>query len=241
MNSPGDVILTLERLAVGYDRRPVLENVNLTFARGRFVGLLGANGSGKSTLLKSILGILPPLAGRMVFTPVNGCPPVLGYVPQRETLDPGYLLSSFEVALMGVCGRVPPGRPIPKTERDWVRLCLEQTGAGELGRQRFSRLSGGQRQRVLIARALAARPDFLLLDEPVAGIDPAATQGVLELLRRLHEEQRLTILMVSHDLASVRKTVEHVVWLHQGNVMQGPVADMLGRERIEAILELELS
>src|SRR5437773_5393863 len=113
MNEPGDAILTLERLAVGYDRQPVLENIDLKFARGVFSGLLGANGSGKSTLIKTILGIIPPLSGRVEFNSFNGKPVVLGYVPQRDTLDPIYLLSSLEVVLMGPCGRVRPGLPIP--------------------------------------------------------------------------------------------------------------------------------
>src|SRR5437870_1409102 len=106
------MFLSLDHVAVGYDRRVVLPDVDLTLMRGSFVGLLGANGSGKSTLIKTILGIIPPLEGQMVFTRVDGREPVLGYVPQRESLDPIYLLSSFEVVLMGVCGRVGPGRSI---------------------------------------------------------------------------------------------------------------------------------
>jgi len=93
---------------------------------------------------------------------------------------------------------------------------------------------------VLIARALATRPDLLLLDEPTAGIDAAATQAVMDLLRRLHQEQHLTILMVNHDLAAVRKSVEQVIWLHQGQVLFGPVGELLSREKIEEIMELEL-
>src|SRR5436309_8359500 len=181
MIEPGEAILTLERLAVGYDRQPVLENIKLKFVRGGFTGLLGANGSGKSTLIKTILGIIPPLSGRMEFKPVDCHEAVLGYVPQRESLDPIFLLSSFEVVLMGVCGRVRPGRLIGKGERDWARSCLEQTGAAELGRLQYSKLSGGQKQRVLIARALAARPEFLLLDEPTSGIDVTVKQSIMEL------------------------------------------------------------
>lgn len=239
MSESGDALLSLERLAVGYDRQPVLQDVNLEFARGSFTGLLGANGSGKSTLIKTVLGIIPPLAGRMMFAPIDGREPVLGYVPQRESLDPIYLLSSFEVVLMGVCGRVAPGRLIGKTERDWAHHCLERTGAAELSRKQFSRLSGGQKQRVLIARALAAKPDFLLLDEPTSGIDVTVKQSIMELLRRIHEEHRQTILMASHDLPVVRQYVQHVVWLHQGKILQGTATELLNRDKMEAILDLE--
>jgi ABC-type Mn2+/Zn2+ transport system ATPase subunit len=233
-------LLILDRLAVGYESQVVLGDVNFALQAGSITGLLGTNGSGKSTLLKTILGILPPVSGRVVFGESNGHAPILGYVPQREALDPVFLLSSFEVVLMGACGRVGPGRFVGRGERGWAHHCLREVGADDLSRQQFSQLSGGQRQRVLIARALATRPDLLLLDEPTAGIDANATQAILELLCHLHGEHRLAILMVNHDLTAVRKTVEQVLWLHQGKVLFGPVAELLSREKIEEIMELEL-
>lgn len=232
--------ISLQNLSVGYDGQAVLSDLSLELNRGSFTGLLGPNGSGKSTLIKTILGLLPPLAGQVLIRPQDGNPPVLGYVPQRETLDPIYLLSSFEVVLMGTCGRVGPGRFITKTERDWAHHCLTLTGAENLSRKRFSQLSGGQRQRVLIARALAAKPHFLLLDEPTAGIDAAASAAIMDLLRELHREQHLTLLMVNHDLAAVRQAAQQVIWLHRGKVLQGPVSELLSREKIEEVMELEL-
>jgi ABC-type Mn2+/Zn2+ transport system ATPase subunit len=232
--------LSLAGLTVGYDRRPVLQDIHLSIRRGSFTALLGANGSGKSTLIKTLLGIIPPLAGQMMFPSSSSRAAVLGYTPQRDSLDPVFLLSSFEVALMGVCGRVGPGRFIAKSERDWAQECLRQAGADDLGRQRFSRLSGGQKQRVLIARALAARPDVLLLDEPTSGIDVGAKQAIMELLQQIHRQQRHTILMASHDLPVVRQYSERVIWLHQGNVLEGPVSDMLSRDKIEAIMDLQM-
>jgi manganese/zinc/iron transport system ATP- binding protein len=240
VNEPDAFILTFDSVAVGYDRHAVLSDVNLAFKRGSFTGLLGANGSGKSTLIKTILGIIPPLSGRMEFKPIDGREPMLGYVPQRESLDPIFLLSSFEVVLMGVCGRVRPGRLIGKGERVWARHCLEQTGAAELGGMQYSRLSGGQKQRVLIARALAAKPDFLLLDEPTSGIDVTVKRSIMELLRRIHQEQRQTILMASHDLPAVRQYVQHVVWLRDGRILEGPPAELLSRDKMEALIDLEM-
>lgn len=232
--------LILEHVAVGYGRHVVLSGVNLSLRRGSFTGLLGANGSGKSTLLKTILGILPALQGRIVLNPVNGGPPVLGYTPQRESLDPIYPLSSFEVVLMAACGRVGPGRLINKAERDFVHQCLAETGAADLAPKLFSQLSGGQKQRVLMARALATKPDFLLLDEPTAGIDPHATRAVMEVLKQIHAQHRQTVLLVSHDLTTVRKYAEEVIWLHEGKVIHGPVSELLTRDKIEELLSLEL-
>jgi ABC-type Mn2+/Zn2+ transport system ATPase subunit len=233
-------VLTIEHAAVGYGRRVVLPDVNLSLRRGSFTGLLGANGSGKSTLLKTILSILPVLDGRMVLNPVDGRMPVLGYMPQRESLDPIFPLSSFEVVLMAACGRVGPGRFINRTERDFARQCLAETGAADLAPKLFSQLSGGQKQRVLMARALATKPDFLLLDEPTAGIDANATRAVMEVLKQIHAQYHHTILLVSHDLTTVRQYAEEVIWLHDGKVMQGPVSELLTAEKIEELLSLQL-
>ena len=230
-------IAELQGVAVGYDRHAVLSGIDLQIARGTFTGLLGANGSGKTTLLKTIAGILPPVNGRIIFH----SPAVLGYVPQRDQLDSVYILSAFEVALMGVCGRIGAGRSIPREDHECVHECLRQTGADGFARQRFSELSGGQKQRVLIARALATQADFLLLDEPTAGIDAAATQAILELLVKLHRERNLTLLMVNHDLAAVRQTAQQIIWIQNGKLVQGPVNELLRREKIEEILNLQFS
>jgi ABC-type Mn2+/Zn2+ transport system ATPase subunit len=232
--------LTLEHLAVGYGRRVILPDVNLTLRRGSFTGLLGANGSGKSTLIKTVLNIIPPLGGHIEFSAIQGRAPVLGYMPQRESLDPIYPLSSFEIVLMATYGRVEPARFVNKTERQFARHCLAETGALDLASKLFSQLSGGQKQRVLMARALATKPDFLLLDEPTAGIDAITTRSVMEVLKRIHDEYNQTILMVSHDLTTVRQYVENIIWLHDGKVLHGPVSQLLTPEKIEELLSLQL-
>lgn len=235
-----DPILALDQVAVGYGGRAILTDVSLAMARGSFTALVGANGSGKTTLLKTLIGVLPPLAGQMRFNSSQGDRLAVGYVPQREALDPMFLLSSFEVALMGCFGRIAPGPFLPKAEREWTRECLRRVGASDLQTRRFSQLSGGQKQRVLIARALAVKPDLLVLDEPTAGIDAAATQAILEVLRQLHREEPLTILMVSHDLHELRQVAERVIWLHRGRVLQGTVQDLLSPEHIQHMLELQM-
>jgi ABC-type Mn2+/Zn2+ transport system ATPase subunit len=117
---------------------------------------------------------------------------------------------------------------------------LAATGAEGFARRRFAELSGGQRQRVLIARALATRPTVLVLDEPTAGVDAAATHALLEFISRIHEEQKLTILLVTHDLPLVRKHAQQIVWLHQGRVLTGAAAELLSPERMAEILEMEI-
>ncbi len=204
--------------AVGYEGKPVLAGLTFALPRERFTAVVGENGSGKTTLLKTLAGILPPVGGSVEMSGANGALPVLGYVPQRDSLDPLWPLSAFEVALMGTYGRLGAGRVAGAAEYQLVRECLAQAGATDLERKAFSVLSGGQKQRVLIARALATQPDILLLDEPTAGIDPETTVAVMEMLSRLHRERHLTILMVNHDLPLARKHTTDVLRVADGKV-----------------------
>jgi ABC-type Mn2+/Zn2+ transport system ATPase subunit len=229
-------IITLEGLAIGYDGRAVLSGISLSIARASFTAILGANGSGKSTLLKTLLGLQPPVAGRIHFS----SPPVFGYVPQTVELDPLFPLTGFDVALMGTFGRVGPGRFPPYEEREFVRSCLRATTADGFAHKKFSRLSGGQKQRVLIARALATRPDVLVLDEPTAGVDAAATHALLEFISQIHAERKLTILLVTHDLPLVRKHAQQIIWLHQGQVRHGTVTELFTPEHMAEIFEMEV-
>ena len=223
-------LIILENLAVGYGRKSVLESVNAKILEGDAIGLLGANGSGKTTLLRTVGGILKPLAGNIRFE--NGERLVIGYVPQRESLDQSFLLSNLEVVEMGLCGRVRPGRFLRRAEQEAALRALEQTGAAALSNKRFAEISGGQKQRVLIARALVADPDLLLLDEPTAGVDVEAVRAITELLQSLNR-QGLPIVMVNHDLPVVRAVARTVWWVRDGKVEQGSAAEMLSRERIE--------
>jgi manganese/zinc/iron transport system ATP- binding protein len=227
-----NAFISLEDLAVGYGRVPVLEGIHAAIQQGDSIGVLGANGSGKTTLLRTVAGILQPLRGKVHFQ--TGKRPVIGYVPQRESLDQSFLLSNLEVVEMGLCGRIKPGRFLGKAERQAALQSLERTGAADLAQKRFAEISGGQKQRVLIARALLAQPDLLLLDEPTAGVDAAATAAISELLQRLNS-QGITIMMVNHDLRVVRAVARTVWWVRNGDVEQGRAGEMLSRERIEEL------
>jgi len=220
-------LITLDNLSIGYNGRPVLSGISVTIPRASFTAILGANGSGKSTLLKTLLGLLPPIEGL-----IDGKYLTFGYVPQSIQFDPIYLLSGFEVALMGVYGRINAGRRVPAAERAFARECLKAAGASEFARKPFAELSGGQKQRVLIARALATRPEILVLDEPTAGVDITATHAVLDFISQIIREREITVLFVTHDFALVRDHAQKVVWLHQGRVVQGTVDEIFTPELI---------
>jgi ABC-type Mn2+/Zn2+ transport system ATPase subunit len=233
-------LITLKNLSIGYNGQPVLSGISLSIARDSFTAILGANGSGKSTLLKTLIGLLLPVAGRIDTASSTGAPLVFGYVPQSIQFDSIYLLTAFEVALMGTYGRVRPGRFVPLVERAFTRECLRAAGAEEFARKRFAELSGGQKQRVLIARALTTRPDVLVLDEPTAGVDHATTHAVLEFISQIREERKITVLLVTHDFGLVRRHAQQVLWLHEGKALYGTADELLTSQRMTEIFEMEV-
>ncbi len=138
---------------------------------------------------------------------------------------------------MGAYGRVRPGHFVPSVERAFTRECLRAAGALELAPKRFAELSGGQKQRVLIARALTTRPDILVLDEPTAGVDHAATHAVMEFISQFRKERNIAVLLVTHDFAAVRRHAEQVVWLYEGKVLYGTADELFTPERMTAMFE----
>ena len=207
-------MLTVESADFGYAGRPVVRGASLVVRPEEFVVLLGSNGSGKTTLLRGLLGFLPPLAGRVSRRPGLR----IGYVPQRETLDPLYPLSAFDVARLGAWRDLPFWRLGGARERARTREALRACRAADLAPKRYAALSGGQRQRVLLARALASDPELLLLDEPTAGIDPEAEQGILDLLRELRDTRGLSVWMVTHHVHSLAGRADRTAVVSDGRV-----------------------
>jgi ABC-type Mn2+/Zn2+ transport system ATPase subunit len=231
-------MITLENASFGYSGTPVIDDVSLVIHTGEFTGLIGPNGAGKSTLFKGMLGLIKPLAGTVRYAPeIRGR---VGYVPQRDQLDGIYPLTAFAVARMGVDALQPWYRPVPHDAEEHVTKSLDQVGMLMHRDKLFAELSGGQRQRVLIARALAIEPRLLVLDEPTAGIDLIAEESILDLLDKLHKSQAISILMVSHNLPSLKKHVQRVVLIRDHRVVTGTAEELLQPERLLANLQATL-
>lgn len=197
MNMPAvapSFAVSLRRASLGYRGQPVLPEVNLEVRPGDFLLISGPNGGGKSTLLKVLAGLLPLLGGELER---SGFRP--GYVPQQASDPPPLPLTALEVVQLGVAAVLPHGLGYRRRERAFHLDCLRVCRAYELAARSFGELSGGQRQRVLLARALAVRPNALLLDEPTAGVDRDTQQIMARLLGGFARDEGLAILLVTHE------------------------------------------
>ena len=218
MMSPS--VISLEDIWVYYGETPALKAINLEIEDGEFLGLIGPNGSGKTTLIKVILGLLKPDRGRVT---VFGSPPdklgrarsLIGYVPQRSQSDWSFPISVLDVVMMGRYGRIGLFRRPSSVDEEIALKSLEAVQMREYARRHLAQLSGGQQQRVMIARALAAEPRLLLLDEPAAGVDIHGEEQFYGLLKELKEKHGLTIVVVTHDIAVVSSHVEKLACLNQ--------------------------
>ena len=234
-------LIRVEGVSFQYDSIPVLEEVNLSISQGDFVAVLGPNGSGKTTLVKLILGLYRPTKGRVFLMgkPVDGfkdwCK--IGYVPQKAThIDPFYPASVREVVAMALVS-TRPSRSGKREEDKAVDLALERVGMTAFRDRPIGRLSGGQQQRVFIARAIVNSPELLFLDEPTAGVDAAMQGHFYEMLHQLNEQQRITIVLVTHDIGIVNKHVTKVACLSQRLVFHGTHVEFCQSEALKAMLE----
>jgi ABC-type Mn2+/Zn2+ transport system ATPase subunit len=222
-----EAVLAVRHAALGYGRAAILKDVELSIEPGSFWAILGPNGAGKTTLLRALLGLLACRKGKVQARAGLR----FGYVPQKERLDPIYPLSAYDVAALGTYREIGWGGLFHRTAEDLVHRCLRDCGADAFSRKRYAELSGGQRQRVLIARALAAQPEVLALDEPLAGIDAETQEALLKLLGRLKDDHRLTVLMVSHRIVAEQSLFTHIAWVDEGRVETGTARQMLAGSR----------
>lgn len=226
-------LIALEKAAVGYGGRALLKDVDLSVAPGDFLAVVGPNGGGKTTALLTLLGALPLVGGRLV----RPRPVRVGYVPQRDHVDAVWPFTAGEVALMGRVPGIGPWRRPGAVDREKVREALARVGIEALAGRAYGELSGGQRQRTLIARALAAEPELLVLDEPTNGMDPAAELATMDLLRALHGGGKLAIVMVSHRLENVANYARTLAFVDKdkGLFRVGALDEMLRPEALGAL------
>jgi len=234
-----DAAVRFEGVSFGYGRVDVLEQVELDIAAGTFTALIGPNGAGKTTLLRLLLGLEKPRRGRIR---VFGEPPGsrgqrIGYVPQRTGVPDGFPLSVQEVVLMGRFALIGWGRRPSGADREVARQALARVKLADMAASRFGELSGGQQRRALIARALVGEPRLLLLDEPTAGLDPAAQARFYDMCCVLQREENLTLIAASHDVDVVAQHADTVLLIDRSVQAMGPPAAVLRTAQLDRVYD----
>jgi ABC-type Mn2+/Zn2+ transport system ATPase subunit len=243
-----DPAIRLEKAVVSYHDSIALRGISLSVYPGEFVAVIGPNGAGKTTLLTIINGLTRLTRGQIevLGQPVNGhhheIRRKVGYVAQTETIDRRMPLSVREAVMIGRYGTI--GLLKRPSRQDWslVDRALEMVGMTRLASRPIGHLSGGEQQRTAIARCLAQEPAIFLLDEPTASLDWKAQTEILELVRRIHNEQKLTTLFVTHDLDTLPHTCDRVVLMKDGLVIGDGAPDTLvSVENLSRLYDLPLS
>ncbi|MEJ0012450.1 MAG: ATP-binding cassette domain-containing protein [Bauldia sp.] len=224
--------IELDNVSLSVGGAPVLSRIGLAVAEGEFVGVLGANGAGKTTLFRALLGLNRPTEGSITVLgkPATRGNPAVGYLPQVRTTPPAVRLAGRDFLAASIDGH-RYGLPFPSraAQRDIDRV-LDVVHARELAERPLSAMSGGERQRLLIAEALIGNPKLLLLDEPLIGLDPRQQQVVVELVRDLARELKLTVLFSAHELNQLLGAIDRVLYLGRGHAALGTVDDVITPE-----------
>lgn len=213
----------LNHISLKYNEQLVLDDINFSIEENDFVAIIGPNGGGKTTLLKVILGLLTPSSGEVK---VFGREPqkardLMGYLPQKLVFDPDFPINVFETVLTGRYHGL--FKNYTNNDRKAVLSALRDVEMQDLMDRQISKLSGGQMQRVFIARAIVREPKLLLMDEPMASIDPEMQHSFYELMSKLKD--KMAIVLVSHDVGAVSTHVDKIACLNRKLFYHGPVED----------------
>ena len=222
-------LITCSHVDFGYDNHDAVIDLNMEVCPGDYLCIVGENGSGKSTLIKGLLGLLKPTGGSLKIDEDlrrTG----IGYLPQQTAAQRDFPASVREVVLSGCLSRRGSRPFYSREEKQLAAENMRRLGIEDLGRRCYRELSGGQQQRVLIARALCATRQMLILDEPVTGLDPSAIQDFYHLVRQLNREEHVTILMVTHDVGNVLQEAGKVLHLKQRVLFYGTAEDYRASE-----------
>ena len=220
-------LLNVKDVSLGYGGSKVIDSLSFSVAEGDYLCIVGENGSGKSTLMKALLGLISSMSGEIIFEGFKRNE--VGYLPQQTELQMDFPASVGEVVLSGCLNRQGLRPYYNAQEKKLAYDNLERLGISGLAKRCYRELSGGQKQRVLLARALCATEKILLLDEPVAGLDPKATLEMYQIIEELNNSG-ITIVMISHDIVSATKYSSHILHLGNGTSFFGAKKEYLSSE-----------
>lgn len=230
--------ITCQDLVLGYEGKVIIRDLNFSVNSGEYLCILGENGSGKSTLLKTLLKLEQPLSGTVSIGDglITG---EIGYLPQQTTIQRDFPATVQEIVISGCLNQLGLRPFFSRNERKKAIHMMERLGIVPLAKRCYRELSGGQQQRVLLARALCATQKMLLLDEPVTGLDPKATQEMYEMLAKLNKEEQVTMIMVSHDIDAAISYASHVIHIDHKPRFWGTAAEYLKSDIGKAYLSIQ--
>jgi zinc/manganese transport system ATP-binding protein len=229
-------LLDIRDVEVRMGRRAILNDINLSVGDGDFIGLIGANGAGKTTLMRAILGDITPSRGDIrILGQHRARMGMIGYVPQKIELEADLPIRAKDLVALGLDGqRVGFGM---RGASFWKQVdhAMRGVGAGDFADRPVGRLSGGQQQRVLIAAAIVANPRLLLLDEPLANLDPANTDDIIALLDSIRRERGISIILSAHDINPLLGVLDHVVYLAEGRSAIGATDEVIRSDTLSRL------
>lgn len=206
-------LIDCKNLTLGHDGKIVKSGLNFQVEKGDFLLIVGENGSGKTTLMKTLLSIIKPLSGEIIFS--DGLSEnEIGYLPQQSIFQNDFPATVYEIVLSGCSSRMGLRPFYNAGDKELAISSMKMINIYNFKDKSFRNLSGGQKQRVLLARALTSTRKVLLLDEPVTGLDPKVTNEMYEIIDNLNKKQNITIIMISHDIKEAIKYAKHI--LHIG-------------------------
>ena len=217
------MIFECKDVTLGYENKVVAKNLNFKIDQGDYLCVVGENGTGKSTLIKTLLGLIKPLNGEVIANVQGKNHKGVGYLPQQTQAQKDFPASVWEVVLSGVLNNDHRCPFYNKKDKAEAEKNMEKLNILDLKKRCYRELSGGQQQRVLLARALCATDSVLILDEPVTGLDPAASMELYETIKDLNKKENVTIIMVSHDIKNALNYATHILHLEQENDFFGTV------------------
>lgn len=220
------LLFSCRDLWIGYDNKPVIQNLTLDIFEGDYITVIGENGVGKSTFIKTILGLLPPVSGKI--KGLEDMKGEIGYLPQQTQVQRDFPASVYEVVISGFLNKVKNRPFYTQSEKKKAIEIMEVLQVSKLKGHCYRELSGGQQQRVLLARAMCAANQLLVLDEPVTGLDPNASKELYANLKILNQEKKMTIIMISHDLVNAVKEADKVLSLKKDSYSYELSADYEG-------------
>ena len=219
------MIFECKDVTLGYENKVVAKNLNFKIDQGDYLCVVGENGTGKSTLIKTLLGLIKPLNGEVIANVQGKNHKGVGYLPQQTQAQKDFPASVWEVVLSGVLNNDHRCPFYNKKDKAEAEKNMEKLNILDLKKRCHRELSGGQQQRVLLARALCATDSVLILDEPVTGLDPAASMELYETIKDLNKKENVTIIMVSHDIKNALNYATHILHLEQEKDFFGTVEE----------------